>query len=300
MCCLFERAEFHLTKFLTHPIVSQPQCSGCPSGVTTVSAGSTSSSACSVFTTSAVASGYTSTGAGGTLLLTAGTYSTATLTIGKAISIACTADNHGCILDGENDHRVVYVRAVSGTAVNLTGLKITRGGGGIHGAGVYISTGSVTMTDCFISDNTVASSAVSCIPLCCCCIAGWRLVGRRLIVCTNRITFKNTLNALMQWGGGVYVGGSGIVTLVNCVLEGNSAEWGGGMSVSGAATLYGCTFASNTARSGGADIYRWSGTVSAYSCAAGYYGGTQGASLSTSGTIPGSPFSFSGCTECPR
>ena len=154
MCCLFERAEFHLTKFLTHPIVSQPQCSGCPSGVTTVSAGSTSSSACSVFTTSAVASGYTSTGAGGTLLLTAGTYSTATLTIGKAISIACTADNHGCILDGENDHRVVVVAAGSGTDVSLTGLNITRGRDSDGAAGVFIGSGSVTLTDCYISGNT--------------------------------------------------------------------------------------------------------------------------------------------------
>ena len=91
---------------------------------------------------------------------------------------------------------------------------------------------------------------------------------------------------------------SGIATLVNCVLEGNSAIQGGGMMVYGTATLHGCTFASNTA-SDGPDIRDFDGTVSVYGCAAGSYG-TQGTSLSTAGTVSGTPFSFSGCTECAR
>ena len=93
----------------------------------------------------------------------------------------------------------------------------------------------------------------------------------------------------------------GIATLVNCELEGNGARLGGGMFVDyGTVTLYGCTFASNTASVYGPDIYNDGGTVSVYGCAAGSYGGTQGTSLSTSGTVSGTPFSFSGCTECAR
>ena len=89
-------------------------------------------------------------------------------------------------------------------------------------------------------------------------------------------------------------------TLVHCVLEGNSAGSGGGLMVSGGtATLYGCTFASNTAGDIGPDIYNY-GTVSVYGDAADFTSGcTQGTSLSINndGTISGSPFSFSGCTE---
>ena len=99
----------------------------------------------------------------------------------------------------------------------------------------------------------------------------------------------------------MYVDSGGIATLVNCVLEGNSADAGGGLFVNGGtATLYGCTFASNTASGNGPDIHRGGGTVSVYGCAAGSYGGTQGTSLSTWGTVSGTPFSFSGCTECAR
>jgi len=105
----------------------------------------------------------------------------------------------------------------------------------------------------------------------------------------------------------VYVSSKAIANLVNCVLEGNSAGSGGGFGVyQGTATLYGCTFASNTASDSGSDIYaQGDGTVSVHGCAAGYYNGTQGISLSTSigstsGRIYGTPYSFSGCAECAR
>jgi len=159
---------------------STASCVSCGSGEATTSTGSTSASDCFCpfdlvdgicpFSTGEVASGYASTSEGGTLELTAGTYTGQMgsytdgggLVIEKAISIGCTADNHGCILDGENDHRVVYVEAGIGIAVSLTGLKITKGSSGSsYGAGVLISSGSVTMTDCFISDNTSGTRFVS-------------------------------------------------------------------------------------------------------------------------------------------
>ena len=122
-------------------------------------------------TTANLASGYANTPTGGTLELTAGTYGGVMrnddggVGVGvyfeKEVSFVCTADIHVCILDGEDDHRVVFTNLGSGSAFSLTGLKIMRGGGGGYGAGVMIYSGSVTMNDCFISDNTATGSNVS-------------------------------------------------------------------------------------------------------------------------------------------
>ena len=85
--------------------------------------------------------------------MTAGTYggkmsANTGVSILKAISIGCSAAvSHACILDGMNEHIVVYVAAGSGTAVSFTGLKITRGSRSGDAAGVLITSGSVTMTD---------------------------------------------------------------------------------------------------------------------------------------------------------
>ena len=106
----------------------------------------------------------------------------------------------------------------------------------------------------------------------------------------------------MRVSGGV---DSGTVTIVNSIIRDNTAAYyGGGMTVTSSSSatvnVYGITFSSNTASDGGNDIYRDGGTVTVYGCEAGWYGGTQGSALSTSGTIGGSPYSFSGCTACAR
>ena len=91
----------------------------------------------------------------------------------------------------------------------------------------------------------------------------------------------------------------GTVTILNSIIRDNTAGNGGGVFVwSGTADIYGTTFSSNTAStsSSGPDIYRRDGTVTVYGCEAGWYS-TQGAALSTFGTIGGTPYSYS-CTPC--
>lgn len=169
-----------------------------------------------IVTTANLESGYYSTTEGGTLQLTAGTYDgemneggsdAAGVLIEKSITIECAAPNHVCILDGENNRRVVYVAVGSGD-VAFANLKIMRGSGNF-GAGIFIAS-SVTMTGCIISDNSGSGSSAS-------------------------------------HGGGVYVNPGAEATLLSCVLQNNFARFGGGMIVYGTATLYGCTFTSNTA-----------------------------------------------------
>ena len=73
--------------------------------------------------------------------------------IEKALTIECFAADHSCILDGENDHRVVMVYFVSSGTTNLIGLKITRGSSNSYGGGMYIRYSDATITSCIISDN---------------------------------------------------------------------------------------------------------------------------------------------------
>jgi len=67
----------------------------------------------------------------------------------------------------------------------------------------------------------------------------------------------------------------------------------------GTATLYGCTFTSNTASSYGPDNYNVGGTVAVNGDGAGYSNCVEGDSLDTTndgGTLGGPLFSFSDCT----
>ena len=83
-------------------------------------------------------------------------------------------------------------------------------------------------------------------------------------------------------------------------------QQGGGIYISGSSSsvnIYITTFSGNSASSGN-DIYRFSGTVMIHSvCPAGYDASNivQGGSISTSGTISGSKYSYSGgCSVCPE
>jgi len=97
-----------------------------------------------------------------TLTVTPGTFSGSTYTTTKAITVQCQATDYSCILDGEDSRRVIYVRDVSSGTTNFIGLKITRGGGGNWGAGIYIGYSDATITNCIISDNDAGGNVSTC------------------------------------------------------------------------------------------------------------------------------------------
>jgi len=194
---------------------------------------------------------------------TSGGYTWGIVIDGKAMTIVGEGSGSS-ILDGGNDHPVVYVYYVSSGKVVFDGLAVKNGhyGNSAVGGGMYIFNSDVEMSNMLIEKNTADSD-----------------------------------------GGGVGLN-RGTLLMVRCIVRSNTAGTnGGGLYVysgveAGEATLLGNTFESNTAAIGD-DIYTY-GPVTVHGCGAGAYG-TKGAALDTSGrTIGGEPFSWSGCSACER
>ena len=104
------------------------------------------------------------------------------------------------------------------------------------------------------------------------------------------------------WGGGLYVYNSNVILILIDFID-NAASIGGGAiniySGSSTATLYGCSFARNTASSG-PDVYNYQKTVVINPCPAGH-ATTQGSALSnynkSGGTMTTPAYSYT-CEAC--
>lgn len=122
-----------------------------------------------------------------------------------------TAGGHS-IINANGIDRVFHI--ASGTSVvKLSGLQIVGGATTEeNGAGVLISAGTVTITDCLIQSNTVTGSTAD---------------------------FFTTV------GGGIHVGPSGTLVLENSTLSSNAALAGGGLSNQGKTNIRKGTFITN-------------------------------------------------------
>jgi hypothetical protein len=76
-------------------------------------------------------------------------------------------------------------------------------------------------------------------------------------VASNTFVFLNSLTITNGYstngyvsGGGIYNSDSGMLTLTNCILSGNSAPFGGGIDNEGTLTLNNCTLSGNGATNG--------------------------------------------------
>ena len=91
---------------------------------------------------------------------------------------------------------------------------------------------------------------------------------------------NGTMNDGSRWGGGVYAGQSNGLEVVDCIISGNEADFGGGLIGTGlypaADTIENTVFESNTATMGGGGFLLFHGTltgVTARDNEAGYGGG---------------------------
>ena len=126
----------------------------------------------------------------------------------------------------------------------LDGVVVTR-----QGSGVRIDAGTVTLTNCTVSGNTGATQ-------------GGGLINQGTATLTNCTVSGN--NATLTGGGLVNVSGA-VLTLTNCTVSGNTSGGNGGglhyNAGTGVVTLVGCTVSGNTAGTTGGGLNVGTGTV---------------------------------------
>ena len=169
--------------------------------------------------------------------------------------------------EGTGDVRVFYI--FSGKTVTFQDLRIVKGvagvGGGIinygtltvtdcelsdnspadYGGGIY-NTGTLTVTDSTFSDNSADYDG-----------GGIHNTGGTLTV-TNS-TFSG--NTSVGDGGGIFSGGTGTLTITNSTFSSNSADYGSGGGIyntGGTLTVTNSTFSGNTSSDYGGGIFNGS------------------------------------------
>ncbi|MBQ6158534.1 MAG: hypothetical protein IJJ20_05925, partial [Thermoguttaceae bacterium] len=196
------------------------------------------------------------------------------------------SDIGGITVDAGGESRVFYISGgTSENPVTLIGLTIT-GGGNVadgntaNGAGIYSSdvtvltdcivtgnvasastaagagianiNGTMTITDCFITDNTATGS--------------WMADGGAIYNSGGVLTISGSLIAdnaaagsLYGYAGGIYNVSSSVLNIYNSTLAGNTASgtwgsYGGGIWNYSEAAFYNCIIAENSATTS-SDIY---------------------------------------------
>ena len=159
------------------------------------------------------------------IVLAAGTYAVSSqLSITRSVVLEA-AVGATVVLDAQatssSPRRVLYINPGSLGAVQLIGLRITKGyTDSTGGGGVYVAGGTVTFIGCII--------------------------------------YGNKASGMHSGGGGVFVG-SGVVTFNSCTIHSNSAylgyDGGGVFIVSGTVAFTSCSVYGNTAHGGGGANY---------------------------------------------
>ena len=165
----------------------------------------------------------------------------------------------------DNSYHVLTATGVGSLTV-LDGITVTGGnanGSGLngHGGGLYVTSGSPTLTNCIFSSNAASEggggtyNSSSSLTLIDCIFIGNSVTGTYgkgggmyNASSSPRLTNCTFSGNPAYGGGGVYNASSSSPTLTNCIFSANSAKHsGGGMSNFGSSpTLTNCTFTGNS------------------------------------------------------
>jgi hypothetical protein len=175
---------------------------------------------------------------------------------GKAITVRSENGPGGCVLDGQQQTRVVYFHGNESSSSVLQGLTVQNGrteDG--RGGGIYCDSSSPTITGCVVRLN-VASSATEAFG------GGIYCNSSSAIITYCTISSNQALSdgyTIFSYGGGIYCGGSS-PTIANCTIIANSAialrrssmylgsSFGGGIYCEGGSpNITDCTISGNSA-----------------------------------------------------
>ena len=145
-----------------------------------------------------------------------------------------TGPKAGVTVSGGGLSRVFQVDGA--VTASISGLTIT-GGKAANGGGLYNDNGTVTLTDCTVSGNSVIDG-------------GGGLYNFKGTAKLTNCTVSG--NHASEGGGGLYNRDGGTATLSKCTVSGNYGYFGGGVgNLDGTATLTNTTVSGNSAGSGG-------------------------------------------------
>ncbi|MBI3850021.1 MAG: proprotein convertase P-domain-containing protein [Verrucomicrobia bacterium] len=182
------------------------------------------------------------------------------LVIGKSLSIVGPCAKQ-LTISGNNSNRVFHI---TNGVVNISGLTIANGFATDYGAGIKMDGGSNTISACAIVGNhaesngfsggggiyadsdvylnvensTLAGNESGAAGAGIFANAGAVLTIRNTTISSNRTVFVGGITT--KRGGGIAFGGlgSGILTLINCTVTGNSSTNGGGIDDSGSSYIH--------------------------------------------------------------
>jgi hypothetical protein len=200
----------------------------------------------------------------GRIVLDPGTYLlTAQLNITRSVILEAAVAGSVVLDAGRvSGRRVLIINPGSLGIVQLIGLNITGGNAPLEwtvlgnrnlGGGVFVSSGTVTITSSSIYGNVANNNG-----------GGVGVVGGTVTITSSWI-YGNTVN---DWGGGVYAS-SGTVTITSSSIYGNTATYGygGGVMISSSTvTITSSSIYRNEAEYGGGVWVRDGSTVTLSSC----------------------------------
>ena len=123
-----------------------------------------------------------------------------------------------------------------GGTLAIAGATISDNKAFSDGGGIYVYSGSLTITDSTLSSNLAQN-------------LGGGIENAGTLTVTNSTLAGNSSS---QFGGGIY--NSGTVTVTNSTLSGNSAEYGAGIDNSGTVTVTNSTLSGNSVQDDGGGI----------------------------------------------